>query len=854
MRASRARKAAAGLLSLVMLVILVGGLPAALYRLGGWPVPRAIPAWHKVAATLSRPDDGTLFLASVRCVAWLAWALFAVSCILEGYSRVRHRPVPRLPVIGTPRAVAAALIGSTFLGLLPVPQLSRPLPQELARQELAVAAAPPWPARGARSAPWLVCRPVPQAVRRSPSAAGWPASCQESYHVVTGDNLWDIAATHLGNGARWREIYALNRGRRQPDGRSLTDPNMIYPGWVLLLPRAPVPPGPRRPAQQHGSGGPAHSGHRHSRPARSEQDPGIDLPGGDLVGATLAATISAAVVAWRLHRRRAAIPRWPVPASHSEEAVPDTIARLRRAHLRGMAARTAEAHGDSWPDPDVPGQPGPPRGDAGDGLDEPGVPASQRTAAANLNAGTSLRPAPVPSPGGLLPDGAVAFGRRGRAEIPLSMVTSGGLGLTGPEADGTARALLTGLLAARTGTGRPAEVLIPEPDLRRLTAGGGTGQLPGVIPGLPDGLVITPSLTAALDHAETSITSHMRVLADIEDGLCPAQAAIYDGLVLIASVGPASAGRMRAVLDSGAPAGVTAIILGDWPSGTTCHISADGQMTAAADPALTGIEAFRLSPPAMTDMLALLRGAQGHVTSGQPRSAGQHPQQPDAPVAALSLAPGRPAEAGGAAGMDSGHAMPASPQQMPTAPRGPDAAQAAEAAPGAAVEIEVLGTPRITVRGTEISGGLRKARELLAYLALHHNGVSTEILTEALWPDQDPRYSGRQRNLAVRRAREMLRQATGLAAPKFIILASDRYQLDPAYFGVDLWRFDAALGQAGAAVAPASQFAALHQAAALYKGPVGEGTTWDWAEQHAEPGSPSRPGRAEPDRRTPPAS
>ena len=54
--------------------------------------------------------------------------------------------------------------------------------------------------------------------------------------VAPGDNLWKIAAAHLGTGTRWQQIFSLNAGRVQGDGRKLTDPNLILPGWVLELP------------------------------------------------------------------------------------------------------------------------------------------------------------------------------------------------------------------------------------------------------------------------------------------------------------------------------------------------------------------------------------------------------------------------------------------------------------------------------------------------------------------------------------------------------------------------------------------------------------------------------------------
>jgi len=54
--------------------------------------------------------------------------------------------------------------------------------------------------------------------------------------VKRGDSLWRLAARHLGAGIRWPEIYDLNRGKKQADGRSLINPDLILIGWVLELP------------------------------------------------------------------------------------------------------------------------------------------------------------------------------------------------------------------------------------------------------------------------------------------------------------------------------------------------------------------------------------------------------------------------------------------------------------------------------------------------------------------------------------------------------------------------------------------------------------------------------------------
>ena len=54
--------------------------------------------------------------------------------------------------------------------------------------------------------------------------------------VQAGDYLRKIAMTHLGDENRWSEIFELNRGLTQADGRALTKPDLIRVGWVLKIP------------------------------------------------------------------------------------------------------------------------------------------------------------------------------------------------------------------------------------------------------------------------------------------------------------------------------------------------------------------------------------------------------------------------------------------------------------------------------------------------------------------------------------------------------------------------------------------------------------------------------------------
>jgi nucleoid-associated protein YgaU len=60
--------------------------------------------------------------------------------------------------------------------------------------------------------------------------SGPPAQPQPRFYVVQpGDTLSDIAQQELGDASRWPEIFALN-------GAILTNPDVIIPGQVLLLP------------------------------------------------------------------------------------------------------------------------------------------------------------------------------------------------------------------------------------------------------------------------------------------------------------------------------------------------------------------------------------------------------------------------------------------------------------------------------------------------------------------------------------------------------------------------------------------------------------------------------------------
>ncbi|MEU8324127.1 bacterial transcriptional activator domain-containing protein [Nonomuraea sp. NPDC048881] len=140
-------------------------------------------------------------------------------------------------------------------------------------------------------------------------------------------------------------------------------------------------------------------------------------------------------------------------------------------------------------------------------------------------------------------------------------------------------------------------------------------------------------------------------------------------------------------------------------------------------------------------------------------------------------------------------------------------------APGK-TKVEVLGVPRVGWGGQEVSFGRAEARDLFALLSVSQDGVSSEAIVEALWPGDGER-GGRRLESAVREINQAMRHATGCASGvRFVVKSRERRLLPAAWFDVDFWRFDAARQRAATAADDATRMTALHEALALYRGPL----------------------------------
>jgi DNA-binding SARP family transcriptional activator len=296
-RAARRRgpaTAVRGGIALMTLVALVIGLPLALYKLGGDPLPRHIPAWHHVTALLLHRDNGTVFLGAVRDISWIAWAAFTVAVATEAQAALRGRRAPRLRLGGMQHTA------SWLIALIALAFTSQP-----AAVLASTAPAPVVTVSAVRTGPPAVSPAGLSADRAATAATADPSAPQVMsmglYQMVTvrsGDCLWSIAQRYLGDGDLYPEIVKLNLGHHMGDGQIFADPSVIWPGWVLQLPASPAsglsstglatPVG--HPASPHGGHDSRDPRFSRPHPAATAGGPATDPAGAAAVPPTARAT------------------------------------------------------------------------------------------------------------------------------------------------------------------------------------------------------------------------------------------------------------------------------------------------------------------------------------------------------------------------------------------------------------------------------------------------------------------------------------------------------------------------------------------------------------------------------------
>ncbi|WP_344133036.1 hypothetical protein [Luedemannella flava] len=370
-----------------------------------------------------------------------------------------------------------------------------------------------------------------------------------------------------------------------------------------------------------------------------------------------------------------------------------------------------------------------------------------------------LASAPVVATAGATPHGPLLL-----ADLPRD-----GLGLVGPGAAAAARAALVAATAARWPVAGVAN------DLTALLGGSAATNVADLLTA-----IVAPDLATALT-------------------LAASRAAIGPLLLLATSPPPGpTADRLTTLV---ARAGLTAVLLGGWPAGTTWHVDTDGTTrthpVGAAPVARLGV----LDPATTGDILATLAAAHDRPANGQ-------------------AGVGRPASAPNSLTSDN-----VIPHERDGASR--------------LLRLQVLGRPslqRSYPDGSwgEVHLGRAAARQILVYLAAHRDGATTDQLKEVLWPDVASSSARNRFNTTISHLRLALADAAGGTVLQHTIdqatPGETRHWLDPDHIHVDLWQFQDAWARAGTAIDPHTCRQALIDAVDAYHGELAEACRYEWAE------------------------
>lgn len=803
-----------GFAALTVLVAVLFGVPWFLAVSLGIPWPRPVPtSLGEVGPWLViwRIDRSKFVLDLLGIVGWLYWAAFV-----------------RQLVVQVPGAIADAF--ATARRVAPVMRERRPGPAAslvaVLLTALAVSVASgsrtPATAKAGQVGPAKPSISISASAVPAPPAATTPAAAP-THTVVDGDTLWDISTHHLGDAQRWHEIYKLNSGRLQADGLRLSDPNMILPGWILVLPTSaeaavPVtkeaeqasPPASLLPItvpQPESTAVPspisvapvstsssinAHVDAAAQRPKAHRDRAFVELPDGGVVGIGLAAALAAAIALARKRRRIRTTARWPIPLDTPVPSPSAPVAAIERGHLATLAPPALGYFQDGDLDDDDPYL------SALDGhvstpIDDPRGRHQNSLSFRSGLAGPSI----PPSFATFTAVGSLSFGTDGDREIGLDLRKHAGLGLVGPGAYDAARAIVVNLLA--NGGPLPSldhmHVVMPVAEANLL--------LGGTIPAVPR-LEVTANLDEALDLIEAEYLERRKVLADLGVRDAASIRRFYaeqtlEPIVLVATPESCSTPRLAALLDAGRTTDVHAVLLGEWGSGATVEIGAEGT-SRSTDDDFNGLRAFTLSVSEAEALLAQLDPAvvaeTGQRADEVDGLAGDEPA--DRPTTRLTAVPAPQAEVA----------------QLPCLPR---------------TAVNVLGPVTVTVDGQEVMLN-NKETSILTFLALHSHGINRDEIIAMLWTNPDGTNNGSPETFrsTVYHARSRIRAATGDEKKMYIVNRGSRYQLDPADVTTDFAEFTKLLDTANRTRDESERVTALETAISTYRGHLAAGIYADW--------------------------
>ncbi|GAA0945916.1 hypothetical protein GCM10009554_41220 [Kribbella koreensis] len=239
-----------GLASLLAIVAIVGGVPYVLLTYFGKPWPSRMPSRDVLFDELSAKT----IIGIIAFFIWVAWLHFVICLLAEAVAEVRgHGLSPRIPLGGGSQTLARRLIAGVVL-IAGTASVTLPV----ANAVTATSVGNPASVSVAQGNDNSSVESFRQTEPRSSVQIGVAPTVKHTHTGVrtnsdhTGqvvkytevrppqgrnyDCLWDIAERYLGEGRRYKEIYDLNHNKLQPDGRRLTNPDLILPGWQVRLP------------------------------------------------------------------------------------------------------------------------------------------------------------------------------------------------------------------------------------------------------------------------------------------------------------------------------------------------------------------------------------------------------------------------------------------------------------------------------------------------------------------------------------------------------------------------------------------------------------------------------------------
>ncbi|GAA4492322.1 hypothetical protein [Microbacterium panaciterrae] len=310
------KKLLAGLGSLILILAWVIGFPVVLFLLAGNPFPTAAQ-WNAII-TLT-PDYGNiiLFTKVLPLLLWVIWAAFTAPFLVELFASFRGvKTRKKFRATRWQQNLSAGLIGAVALTFAGLGGLSGAAPANAATVQSVSAGT-------VASAP-VVRTPIQQTPIQQQAP---PTVHDEQVTVQEGDTLFGISERVTGDGNNYPEIVEATPGV-QPDGQTLTDPDLIQPGWVVNVPVTEAA-APAAPAPAPVTPAPA--------PQTSTSPDGVDAPGalppGSVDGGSAGAGVGSSNVA-----------ATPSPSKAPEQAPP-----IERPAPQAVAPVTEEAEqGIDW--------------------------------------------------------------------------------------------------------------------------------------------------------------------------------------------------------------------------------------------------------------------------------------------------------------------------------------------------------------------------------------------------------------------------------------------------------------------------------------------------------------------------